>query len=101
MFLILGYLCNAQSDETESLPTMTGTFGNTITGIPLTTPTARDGDNYGLHKSDHVPGLCFKLLLPSNPESVLPHSSVQVCASESCEYTVPLLRCCFPPNDCP
>ncbi|TRZ20347.1 hypothetical protein HGM15179_006770 [Zosterops borbonicus] len=50
-----GYLCNAQSDETQSLPAMTGTFGNTITGIPLTTPTARDGDDYGLHKSDYAP----------------------------------------------
>lgn len=61
MFLILGYLCNAQTDTTDGL--------SPAKGAP-TTPAHRLASE--THESDHFSGLFFKSLLPSNPESVLP-----------------------------
>lgn len=72
MFLISGYPCNAQVEDTipeGGFSPPKGSSGKSFPDTSTTIPVSRATEAQG---SDHVPGLFFKLLLPSNPESVLP-----------------------------
>lgn len=76
MLLISGYLCNAQEEGTSAVPPTKAVYSppkghGTFPENPTPSP------EVGTHQRDPVPGLFFKLLLPSNPEPVLP-SGVQV-----------------------